>query len=240
MKGFWTKYRGQLLATVVLLLLVAAAPMQTYYEREFTAPDLEIPTEAEKSVQLTEDEDPVLKAEPGFQGTVAAAECVTLQRGTYRIQAVAWSEGDGNRLEIYSPRHLNEDNTEGQLVAESALGKNGELLETTFQVTESLEDISFRVWYDGEGDFNITSLYLTSTGRMYQDPFILMGLIVLASLLILLGRMKWGERIGRKNGLFWCWAWRCWLRHCRSASPMCWTETIFITSSTGFRAFRRP
>lgn len=57
MKGFWTKYRGQLLATVVLLLLVAAAPMQTYYEREFTAPDLEIPTEAEKSVQLTEDED---------------------------------------------------------------------------------------------------------------------------------------------------------------------------------------
>ena len=36
MKGFWTKYRGQLLATVVLLLLVAAAPMQTYYEREFT------------------------------------------------------------------------------------------------------------------------------------------------------------------------------------------------------------
>ena len=101
MKGFWTKYRGQLLATVVLLLLVAAAPMQTYYEREFTAPDLEIPTEAEKSVQLTEDEDPVLKAEPGFQGTVATAECVTLQRGTYRIQAVAWSEGDGNRLEIY-------------------------------------------------------------------------------------------------------------------------------------------
>lgn len=181
----------------------------------------------------------MLKAEPGFQGTVAAAECVTLQRGTYRIQAVAWSEGDGNRLEIYSPRHLNEDNTEGQLVAESDLGKNGELLETTFQVTESLEDISFRVWYDGEGDFNITSLYLTSTGRMYQDPFILMGLIVLASLLILLGRMKWGERIGRKNGLFWCWAWRCWRRHCRSASPMCWTETIFITSSTGFRAFRR-
>ena len=55
MKGFWTKYRGQLLSTVVLLLLVAAAPMQTYYEREFTAPDLEIPTEAEKSVQLTED-----------------------------------------------------------------------------------------------------------------------------------------------------------------------------------------
>ena len=193
MKGFWMKYRGQLLATVVLLLLVAAAPMQTYYEREFTAPDLEIPTEAEKSVQLTEDEDPVLKAEPGFQGTVAAAECVTLQQGTYRIQVVAWSEGDGNRLEIYSPRHLNEDNTEGQLVAESDLGKNGELLETTFQVTESLEDISFRVWYDGEGDFNITSLYLTSTGRMYQDPFILMGLIVLASLLILLGRMKWGE-----------------------------------------------
>ena len=78
MKGFWMKYRGQLLATVVLLLLVAAAPMQTYYEREFTAPDLEIPTEAETSVQLTEDEDPVLKAEPGFQGTVATAECVTL------------------------------------------------------------------------------------------------------------------------------------------------------------------
>lgn len=68
MKGFWMKYRGQLLATVVLLLLVAAAPMQTYYEREFTAPDLEIPTEAEKSVQLTEDEIRCLRRNRVFRG----------------------------------------------------------------------------------------------------------------------------------------------------------------------------
>ncbi len=193
MKEFWMKYKGQLLATVVFLLLVAAAPMQTYYEREFTASDLEIPTEAGSNAALTEDEDPVLKAEAGYQGTVAEVECVTLQRGTYRIQAVTWSESDGNCLEIVSPRHLNEDNTEGCPVAETTIAQNGELTELTFEVTESLEDISFRIRYEGEGDFSITSLYLASTGRMYQDPLILMGLILLASLVILLVRMKKGE-----------------------------------------------
>lgn len=193
MKTLWTKYKGQLAATLILLALIAAAPMQTYYERKFTASELEIPDAAASSVQLTEEEDQTLQAESGYQGIVAAAECVTLQKGTYRIQAVTWSEGSENHLEIYSPRTLNADNTEGKLLTEGTIAADGGLTELTFEVTESLEDVSFRIWYAGTGDFHVTSLYLTSTERMYQDPFILMGLVLLASLLLLLWRIKKGE-----------------------------------------------
>lgn len=193
MKGFWMKYKGQIVMTLLLLLLVAAAPMQTYYEREFAASDLEIPDEAASAVSLSGEEDSFLQAESGYQGTVAAAENVTLQRGTYRIQAVTWSEGSGNRLEIYSPRTLNADNTEGKLLTEGTIASDGGLTELTFEVTESLEDVSFLVWYEGTGDFHISSLYLTSTKRMYQDPLILMGLMIIASLLILMLRRKKGD-----------------------------------------------
>lgn len=68
MKTLWTKYKGQLAATLILLALIAAAPMQTYYEREFTASELEIPDVAASSVQLTEEEDQTLQAESGYQG----------------------------------------------------------------------------------------------------------------------------------------------------------------------------
>lgn len=200
MRKRWETYRGQLLATLILLILVAAAPFDAYYQRTWTASDLEIPAEAEQQVQLTEEEDPVLELAEGAEaGTVAEVENVTLQKGSYRIQAVTSSESAENTLEIWSSRHLNEDNTEGKLLGQIQLAAEDGLTETTFEVEDSLEDVSFRVIYSGTDSLNISSLYLASSGRMYTDPFIWMGLILLASLLILAVRIRKGgpDRMGK-------------------------------------------
>ena len=89
MKEFWKKYKGQLFVTLILMILIAAAPFESYYQRSWTASDLEIPAETEGFAALTEDEDPVLEIREGAEsGVVAVVENVTLQKGTYRIQAV--------------------------------------------------------------------------------------------------------------------------------------------------------
>lgn len=201
MKEFWKKYKGQLFATLILMILIAAAPFESYYQRSWTASDLEIPAETEDFAALTEDEEPVLEIREGAKsGAVAVVENVTLQKGTYRIQSVTLSKSSQNTLEIWSSRHLNGDNTEGKLLGEMSLASEGGLKEATFCVEDSLEDVSFRVLYGGTGNLNVSSLYLTSTGRMYRDPWILMGLVLLASLLVLLLRIKKGDpdRMGKR------------------------------------------
>ena len=47
-KQNWVKkYKGQLILTVLLVLLVLVTPFDTYYQREVGAEELEVPSEAE-------------------------------------------------------------------------------------------------------------------------------------------------------------------------------------------------
>lgn len=188
--------------TVILLAAAALIPFNSYYQRDFSASDLEIREEALQMTVLTEDDPPVLLAGvgEGYTGIVAETGGVTLQDGTYRIQVVSLSEGSGNYLEIYNTGKLNEDNTQGDLIGKVELTPGQELTEFTFTTEESLEDVNFRIVYGGDGLLNVSSLYLVSTEPMYTDILWLMGAILLISALLLARRIR-GKQLtpeGRK------------------------------------------
>lgn len=189
------KYRGQWILTALLVILVGIAPFDTHYQRQLSAEELEVPSEAKGVAAVTEDEDPALVAETdtGYTGAVAETEEITLQKGTYRLQIVGLSESGENHIQVWSTRCLNTDNSEGRLLADAALESGGEMTELAFQAEASLEEIRLRIVYGGTGSLNVSSLYLVSEERMYRDPVILAGLICLASLLIFLYRIRKGE-----------------------------------------------
>ncbi len=189
---FLKAYRLHLGVTVILLAAAALIPFNSYYQRDFSASDLEIREEALQMTVLTEDDPPVLLAGvgEGYTGIVAETGGVTLQDGTYRIQVVSLSEGSGNYLEIYNTGKLNEDNTQGELIGKMDLTPGQELTEFTFTTEESLEDVNFRIVYGGDGLLNVSSLYLVSTEPMYTDILWLMGAILLISALLLARRIR--------------------------------------------------
>lgn len=204
-KQNWVKkYKGQLILTVLLVLLVLVAPFDTYYQREVGAEELEVPSEAEETAVVTEDEEPALVIEgcTGYTGSVAQTEEITLQKGSYRLQVVGLSESGENRIEVWSTRCLNGDNSEGRLLADASLEPGGEMTELAFQAEASLEEVQFRIVYGGTGSMNVSSLYLVSQQRMYRDPVILAGLVVLASLLIFLYRIRKGDPDGTGKTAF--------------------------------------
>lgn len=194
MKKFLLKYKVHLLVTLVLLLAAAGIPFDSYYGRQFQASELELRPEASEVSVLTEDEEPVLRVETEgvYEGIVAETAAITLQKGNYRLQVVGLAEGENHYVEIYSPRKLREDNTEGELLLREDLNQEKEVTEVFFSVTESLEDISVRIGYGGEGSLNISGFYLSSMQRMYTDIFCLMGAIFLISLLILIWKIRGG------------------------------------------------
>lgn len=195
MKKLLLTYKVHLFVTILLLVMAAGIPFDSYYDRSILASELELCSTAEGAVELMEEEEPVLAVEAGsdYHGIVAETEQVTLQKGSYRLQVVSLSENDENYVEIYSPRKLNEDNTEGVLLAREALKPGGDLTELYFSVSDSMEDISIQIGYEGDGSLNVSSLYLASTERMYTDLFCLMGAIFLISMGIFIWRLRGGR-----------------------------------------------
>ena len=194
MKKFLSVYKVHLLVTLILLAIAAGIPFDSYYAREFLVSEMELRPEAAGTALFTEGEEPVLKAESGsgYTGIVAETVHVTLQKGSYRLQVVSLSESEQNYIEIYSPRKLKEDNTEGELLVKESLKQEGELTEIHFDIEDSMEDISVRIGYGGEGSFNVSGFYLASVRPMYTDIPCLMGAILLCSVLILIWRMRGG------------------------------------------------
>ena len=195
MKKFISAYKIHLIVTLLLLVIAAGIPFDSYFSRELPASELEIHPEAEDIVTFTEDEDPILRIEPGsgYTGIVAETAHVTLKKGSYRLQVVSLSNGEQNYVEIRSPRKLNEDNTEGKLLVKEPLKQNGDITEIYFDTEDSMEDISVRIVYGGGGDFNVSGFYLTSVRPMYTDIPCLMGAILLCSVLILIWKMRGGR-----------------------------------------------
>lgn len=193
MKKNLVTYKVHFAVTLVLLMVAVGIPFDAYYGRQFQASELKILPEAVGTVALTEQEEPVLIAEGTYTGIVAELESVTLQKGSYRLQIVSLTEGDKNYVEVYSPRKLNENNTEGKLLVREPLNQENDLTEIVFTVAESMEDISVRIGYGGEGRLNVSGFYLTSTKRMYTDIFCLMGGILLISALIFIWRLRGGR-----------------------------------------------
>ncbi len=193
------RYAVHLLVTLCLMAAAAVIPFDSYYHRDFEADQLKIRPEAEAAAWFTEDEEPVFIAGQGeaFEGIAAETDGITLQDGTYTLQIVSLSEGEWNYVEVYSTRKLNEDNTQGELLAREFLAQDGELTELSFPVTESMEDISVRIGYGGEGLLNVSRFNLASQKRVYTDIFWLMGAVFVCSAFLfvqkLRGRRQEGE-----------------------------------------------
>lgn len=197
-REFLKTYGRHLLVTLLGLLFVLCIPFESYYQRQFDAPELEILPQAEGVATLVEETTTALvcREEGTYEGIVAKSENITLPKGDYRLQVVSLSEVEGNYLEIYQPRKLNPDNTQGAVLKRVGLEVNQEVTEISFTVEEAMEDLCIQIGYGGRGSLNLNGFYLTSAGRMYTDIFWLAGLVCLISVFFLIRRMG---RIPRKE-----------------------------------------
>lgn len=180
-----TQYKGQLLITLLLFLVIWAMPFQDYMERTFTTDDMNYPEESIGIVSVSEG----LMSVPDNAGSVMLnTGHIYLKKGTYEATFDVRSQAEGSTIDVCDSLSLNPDNTPGQVLASAPIPANGELVRLTFTVDEYVKGVQFRVHTKNAVQF--ASIYLLSQYGLYRDPWIYAGLVLLASALLLFYRTR--------------------------------------------------
>lgn len=178
-------FRGQLLFTLVLLVLILAAPFQDYVERNFTYEDMNYP---EDSIGVVSTENEALSIPGGAGHLTLTSNDYYLKKGSYELTFAVSAEDAGNAVQVYEPLYLNPDNTSGHVLAEAAVVPGQEEVRLSFTLEDSISCVQFRV--DSTSALTFRGIYLLSERGMYRDPLILAALVLLASCLLLLYRTR--------------------------------------------------
>lgn len=179
------QYKGQLLITLVLFLVILAMPFQDYTERIFLQDEINISEEDEDLVIIEPDHIAV----PGETGSVTlSSNNYYFKKGTYEVVFNLCSQADGTVVEIVDPIHLNPDNSSGKTLASASLPAGEEQLRLSLTIEDYSQCIQFRIHTQSATDF--FSIYLLSQGGLYRDPYIYAGLLLLASSLLFIYRMR--------------------------------------------------
>ena len=179
------QYKGQFLITLVLFLVILAMPFQNYTERIFLQDEINISEEDEDLVIIEPDHIAV----PGETGSVTlSSNNYYFKKGTYEVVFNLCSQADGTVVEIVDPIHLNPDNTSGKTLASASLPAGEEQLRLSLTIEDYSQCIQFRIHTQSATDF--FSIYLLSQGGLYRDPYIYAGLLLLASSLLFIYRMR--------------------------------------------------
>ena len=160
-----TQYKGQLLITLLLFLVIWAMPFQDYMERTFTTDDMNYPEESIGIVSVSEG----LMSVPDNAGSVMLnTGHIYLKKGTYEATFDVRSQAEGSTIDVCDSLSLNPDNTPGQVLASAPIPANGELVRLTFTVDEYVKGVQFRVHTKNAVQF--ASIYLLSQYGLYRDP----------------------------------------------------------------------
>ena len=102
-----------------------------------------------------------------------------VEPGNFSLTVMYSADGAGSYVEVYSPGWLNEDNSQGRVLATLALEAGQTQSRADFSLARAVDDLEFRVYYGGEGALTVNTLTLRSGYLYWTDPLLLM-LFVLA------------------------------------------------------------
>ena len=136
------KFRGQLFFTLVLLVMILAAPFTDYVERNFTCEEMNYP---EDVIGIVTVENETLTI-PGGAGSVPlTSDGHYLKKGTYHLTFAVTADADGSTVQVYDPLYLNSDNTSGRVLNEAPVEPGQEEVTLSFTLDGSLTCVQFRV-----------------------------------------------------------------------------------------------
>ena len=179
------QYKGQLLITLILFLVILLMPFQDYTERTFTLEEMNYP---EDVIGLVKTENGLLCI-PDHAGSVTlTSNRYYFKKGTYNITFDVRSHGEGNRIEVVDPLFIQPDNTSGKVLTSAPIPTTGELVHLTFSIDEYVQCVQFLVHTESATEY--ASAYLMSQYGLYRDPYIYAGLLLLASAALFVYRTR--------------------------------------------------
>ena len=108
------QYKGQLLFTLVLLIMLLAAPFQDYVERNFTYEDMNYPEDA---IGIVSTEQDMLTVPEDAGAITLTSNDYYFKKGSYQLTFAVTSQEEGSKVQVYDPLYLNGDNTPGRILS---------------------------------------------------------------------------------------------------------------------------
>lgn len=170
------RYWAVVLALVCLLLPLLR---ESRYLKTFTAMELD------STVQTVTTADSRY-ADPSYleAGLFMYGPGVYLEPGSFSLTMMYSTDGAGSYVEVYSPGWLNEDNTQGRVLATLTLDPAQTQARVDFALDRTVDDLEFRVYYGGGGALTVNTLTLRSGYLYWTDPLLLIFFVLaLAGLL---------------------------------------------------------
>lgn len=170
------RYWAVVLALVCLLLPLLR---ESRYLKTFTAMELD------STVQTVTTADSRY-ADPSYleAGLFMYGPGVYLEPGSFSLTMMYSTDGVGSYVEVYSLGWLNEDNTQGRVLATLTLDPAQTQARVDFSLDHTVDDLEFRVYYGGEGALTVNTLTLRSGYLYWTDPLLLIFFVLaLAGLL---------------------------------------------------------
>ena len=170
------RYWAVVLALVCLLLPLLR---ESRYLRTFTAMELDSTVQTATTADSRYADPTYLDA-----GLFMHGPGVYLEPGSFSLTMMYSTDGAGSCVEVYSPGWLNEDNTQGRVLATLALDPAQTQARVDFSLDRTVDDLEFRVYYGGEGALTVNTLTLRSGYLYWTDPLLLIFFVLaLAGLL---------------------------------------------------------
>ena len=179
------QYKGQLLITLILFLVILFMPFQDYTERTFPLEEMNYP---EDVIGLVQTENGLLCVPDNAGSVTLTSSRYYFKQGTYEITFDVRSHAEGNRVEVVDPLFVQPDNTSGKVLASAPIPTTGELVHLTFTVDEFSQCVQFLVHTESATEY--ASAYLMSQRGLYRDPYIYGGLLLFASALLFIYRTR--------------------------------------------------
>lgn len=170
------RYWAVVLALVCLLLPLLR---ESRYLKTFTAMELDSTVQTATTADSRYADPSYLEA-----GLFMYGPGVYLEPGSFSLTMMYSTDGAGSYVEVYSPGWLNEDNTQGRVLATLALDPAQTQARVDFSLDRTVDDLEFRVYYGGEGALTVNTLTLRSGYLYWTDPLLLIFFVLaLAGLL---------------------------------------------------------
>lgn len=166
---------------VVLALICLLLPLlrESRYLQTFTAVELDSTAQTATTADSRYADPSYLEAGLFMYGPGAY-----LEPGSFSLTMMYSTDGAGSYVEVYSPGWLNEDNTQGRVLATLALVPAQTQARVDFALDRTVDDLEFRVYYGGEGALTVNTLTLRSGYLYWTDPLLLIFFVLaLAGLL---------------------------------------------------------
>lgn len=170
------RYWAVVLALVCLLLPLLR---ESRYLKTFTAMELDSTVQTATTADSRYADPSYLEA-----GLFMYGPGVYLEPGSFSLTMMYSTDGAGSYVEVYSLGWLNEDNTQGLVLATLTLDPAQTQARVDFALDRTVDDLEFRVYYGGEGALTVNTLTLRSGYLYWTDPLLLIFFVLaLAGLL---------------------------------------------------------